>query len=78
MEINHPNNINEVDKNKEDEQKTVTSDNNATDDLLQRLQSASSNQRNNITSVKAVRNVVQEGTINSEKENYRLSILREK
>ncbi len=51
--------------------------NNATD-LLLRLQSASSNHRNNLASVNAVRNVLQESTVGSEKENYKLSLLREK
>ena len=76
-EINQTDNIDEVDKNKEDEQKNVTSNNDA-NDHLQRLQSASSSQRNCFTSVKAVRNVLQEGTVSSEKENYKLSLLREK
>ncbi len=63
----------------EDREKNLKSSlyNNATD-LLLRLQSASSNRKNNLASVKAVRNVLQEGTVGSEKENYKLSLLREK
>ncbi len=76
-EINQTDNIDEVDKDKEDEQKNLTSNRNATDHL-QRLQSASSSQRKCFTSVKAVRNILQEGTVSSEKENYKLSLLREK
>ncbi len=72
-EINQTDNIDEVNKNKEDEQKHVTSNRNATDHL-QRLQSASSSQRKYFTSVKAVRNILQEGIVGSEKENYKLSV----
>ncbi len=63
----------------EDREKSLKSSlyNNATD-LLLRLQSASSNRKNNLASVKAVRNILQEGTVGSEKENYKLSLLREK
>ncbi len=71
----------EDNKKMHNEEKNLKSSSNVSDstaNLLQKLQSACLFYKRPITSVNAVRKVVQEGNINSEKENYRVSFLREK